>query len=49
MASRFRCNFELELQEDFMEVTETVTVEVNNGEKVSALCLFLFLRLSVVG
>lgn len=49
MASRFHCNFELELTEDFMEVTETLTVIVNNGEKVSALYLLIFLRLSVVG
>lgn len=42
-------NFELELTEDFMEVTETLTVIVNNGEKVSALYLLIFLRLSVVG
>jgi hypothetical protein len=46
MASNYHCNFELELADDFMEVTETLTAKV--GENVSALYLLLYLYLSVV-
>jgi hypothetical protein len=46
MASNYHCNFELELADDFMEVTETLTAVL--GENVSALYLLLYLYLSVV-
>jgi hypothetical protein len=42
MASNFHCNFELELADDFMEITETLSAVTNDGAKVSALYLLLF-------
>jgi hypothetical protein len=46
MASKFHCNFELELADDFMEITDTLTAVV--GDNVSALHLLLYLYINVV-
>jgi hypothetical protein len=45
MASNGQCNFDLELADDFMEVTETLTAVV--GDNVSALYLLLYLNVNV--
>lgn len=48
MASNFYCNFELELADDFMEVTETLTAVTNDGAKVSGSAHYIFLFLSLI-
>jgi hypothetical protein len=46
MASNFHCNFDLQLADDFMEITDTLTAVV--GENVSSLYLLLYLYLSEI-